>query len=222
MLPMCVSILFTTLKAFATGNLNELCSLQHTPTGSRSKKNNDLRFLACTWCVSNIVQLFCCQVFTSENYTRIISHNIENIIGSLCVATADRTHAIWPVVTYCTAVFINIGCHYCREDVSRGKSQRVSQTQGWVRGLFPMFAHCQWCRKSPSPSTAGLWWPALFPVRHLRRENRKIKAKVLLASRSLHSPAGPWGQLHYTVVCSEVIHVKVETKSLFEKIQMLS
>lgn len=85
-----------------------------------------------------------------------------------------------------------------------------------------MFAYCQWCRKSPSPFTAGLWWPALFPVRHLRRENRKIKAKGPIASRSLHSLTGGWGQPHYTVVSSEVIHVKVETKSpFFEKYKCL-
>lgn len=51
----CLSRLF---KAFATGNLNELCALQHLPTGSRRRKNTDLRFSACTWCASNILQFF--------------------------------------------------------------------------------------------------------------------------------------------------------------------
>lgn len=51
-----------TFKAFATGNLNELCALQHLPTGSRRRKNTDLRFSAFTWCVCNTLQLFCCEV----------------------------------------------------------------------------------------------------------------------------------------------------------------
>lgn len=62
-----------------------------------------------------------------------------------------------------------------------------------------------------------LWWPALFPVRHSKREKEKNKreksACCLVASRSLPFLTGPQEQPHYTVVWSEVIQYKVETKT---------
>lgn len=70
----CVSVrspllkcLFSTFKAFATGNLNELCALQHVPTESRGRKNTDLKFAA-----------FPVRFFNSENYTSVTSHSTEH------------------------------------------------------------------------------------------------------------------------------------------------
>lgn len=85
-----------------------------------------------------------------------------------------------------------------------------------------MFAYCHWCRKSLSPSTAGLWWPALFPVRHSKRE-KKGKGKCAYC---LKVPTFPdWSQgtatLHSCEEWSDPIQGR-NKESTFWKIQMLS
>lgn len=79
--------------------------------------------------------------------------------------------------------------------------------QGWT-GTFPMFAYCQLCRKSPSPSTLV----ASFISSASFEEGGNKREKAPIASRSLPPPTGPKGQPHYTVVRSEVIEYKVERK----------
>lgn len=79
----------STLKAFATGNLNELCALQHFPTGCRRRKNTDLRFLAFTWCVNNTPQLFCWELIHLPTLHRhhLSQHRAQFIV--LCEASVD-------------------------------------------------------------------------------------------------------------------------------------
>ena len=69
---------------------------------------------------------------------------------------------------------------------------------------------------SGAESRLPLWWPALFPVRHSKRGKKKKKRKKRLLPQGPYlSPTGPQEQPHYTVVKSEVIQHKVDTKSLF-------
>lgn len=78
-----------------------------------------------------------------------------------------------------------------------------------------MFAYCQWCRKSPSPSTLVA---SNISSASFEEGKKKTKRKnCLIASRSLPSLTGPQGQPHYTVVKSEVIQYKVKTKTFSKK-----
>lgn len=120
----------------------------------------------------------------------------------------------------------DICCLHCRKYIFPGANHTEDLVRLVLWALLSVKPHdtrdCFQCLRTASGAESGLrlphWWPALFPVRHSKREKKKNKRKKCLLAQGPYLPLPvPQGQPHYTVVRSEVIQYKAETKPLFLK-----